>query len=184
MTKEEKISLIVEKINQCEKCPELCASRIQTVPGTGNVNADIVIIGEAPGRTESERGIPFCGRSGELLTNILAACNIKREEIFITNTCKCRPPNNRTPLPDEVENCRPFLNLQLKAINPRYIICMGSCASQNLLGVTTPIGAMRGQWFDYQNIKVMATWHPAYALRNKSAKQEIYEDVMLVKKMT
>lgn len=180
MNKNIKLQLIASKISQCQKCPELCVERLKTVPGCGNVDSPIVFIGEGPGKHESEQGIPFCGRSGTLLNNILNACGLKREDVFVLNICKCRPPNNRTPTSEEALACRPFLNLQLKVLNPKYLVCLGSCAAQNLLQTEATIGSLRGQWHAYLHMQLMPTWHPSYGLRNKIAKHQIYEDIMKV----
>lgn len=183
MTKSEKLNLIAEKISQCQKCPELANCRTQTVPGNGNAEAHIVFCGEAPGMTEDQKGVPFCGKSGTLLTNILAACELSREKnVFITNICKCRPPGNRTPTPDESKNCRGFLDLQLKVIAPKFIVCLGSTAAQNLLGITTPITQIRGKWHEYQGIRVLPTYHPAFLLRQPKYKAEVWRDFQLLLK--
>ena len=175
-----KLKLIEEKIKTCNKCQEMIKEN--PAAGDGFPEAKIVFIGEAEGRSESEQGKVFIGQAGKLLTSILDACEIKREDIFITNICKCRPPNNRMPLPEEASNCRPFLDLQLDVIKPKFIICLGSCATKNLLGMDAPIGTLRGQWFEYRGMKVMPSWHPSYGLRQKKAKYEIYLDVMMVVK--
>jgi uracil-DNA glycosylase len=180
MNKKEKLQLIADKISQCQRCSELCVNRLKTVPGDGNPDTKIVLLGEGPGKDESEQGIPFCGRSGRLLTNILTACGIQREDVFIANILKCRPPNNRTPSSEEAQNCRPFLDLQLKVIVPKYIVCLGTCAAQNLLGVDTPISKMRGKWHEYKGIKVLPTFHPSYLLRNPSAKKDVWNDLQLL----
>ena len=176
LSKQEKISLVADAIRKCEKCPELVANRTQAVPGHGDVESQIVIIGESCGKTEDRDGIPFCGTSGKLLCNILLACGIERESVFITNTCRCRPPNNRTPTPEEAKNCRPFLDLELRAIAPKYIVCLGACAAQNLLGTEEKISSLRGRWHEYKGIKVRCLFHPSFALRNKAAKVAIWED--------
>lgn len=180
MNNQEKLSLIAEKIECCNKCAELAQDRLKTVPGEGNPIAQIVLLGEAPGKHESEQGRPFVGRAGQLLTNILEACGLKREDVYILNICKCRPPNNRTPSPEEAANCRPFLDLQLKVLNPKYIVCLGACAAQNLLNTTVPVGKLRGQWHEYNKVKVMVTWHPAYVLRNPAVKQDVWNDMQLI----
>lgn len=182
MTTDEKLVLLNEKVKNCSRCKELAANRTQTVFGDGNSNSKIVFLGEAPGKNEDLQGIPFVGKAGQLLTNIITACGLKRENIYICNILKCRPPGNRTPLPEESQNCRPFLDLQLKVISPKYIICLGACASQNLLRVKIPISQMRGQWFEYNGIKVLCTWHPAYLLRNPAAKKDVWDDMQLLLK--
>jgi DNA polymerase len=179
----EKLKLIDDKIRQCRKCEQLAENRIKAVPGVG-VPSKIVFLGEAPGKDEDRRGEPFVGRSGKLLDEVLEKCGLNRKtNIYITNTCKCRPPKNRNPEPEEATNCRPFLDLQLKVINPQFIVCLGAVASQNLLAVETPIGYLRGQWHEYGKFKVLCTWHPAYALRNSDAKEGLYNDLQLLLKM-
>ena len=179
MSKDERLSLIGEKIKACTKCAEFDKSN--PAPGSGNPNAKIVLLGEAEGQEEVQQGKPFVGRAGQLLTNILVAAQIDREkDVYITNICKCRPPKNRRPTDEEAKSCRKFLDLQLKSINPQYIVCLGSTAAQNLLGTETPISQLRGTWFKYLNAKVLCTFHPSYALRQSSAKHEIYKDLMLV----
>lgn len=180
MKNEEMLILLNEKVKSCNRCKELVENRTQTVLGDGNPKSKIVFLGEAPGKNEDLQGKPFVGRAGQLLNNIIIACGMKREDVYICNILKCRPPGNRTPLPEETQNCRPFLNLQLKIINPKFIVCLGACASQNLLGIKMPMSQMRGQWFEYNGIKVLCTWHPSYGLRVSSAKHEIYKDLMLL----
>jgi DNA polymerase len=180
MNKEEKLKLIDGKISQCTKCEGLVANRTKAVPGVG-VPSQIVFLGEAPGKDEDRIGEPFVGRAGKLLDEVLEKCGLSREKnIYITNTCKCRPPKNRNPEPEEATNCRPFLDLQRKVINPTFIVCLGAVAAQNLLGVDTPIGYLRGEWHNYGKFKVLCTWHPAYALRNRDAKEGIFNDLQLL----
>lgn len=187
MEKPEKLRLVSEKIKECQKCPVLVANRTQAVPGHGNPYAEIAIIGEAGGQQEDEKGIPFCGKSGQLLDNILKSCNIERNDVFVLNICCCRPPNNRPPTPTEAENCRPFLDLQLKIVNPKYIMCLGTSASQYLLRMPVSITSVRGTWFKYENhpvnAKVMLTFHPSYALRcGETVKKKIYDDFQMLLK--
>ncbi len=161
----------------CQRCPELASRRRQTVFGVGNVSARILLLGEAPGQEEDEVGEPFVGAAGQLLDRILAASQLRREDLYICNVLRCRPPGNRTPLPQEAANCREFLQAQIQVVNPEYIICLGAVAAQNLLGVTTPIGKMRGQFYQYQSAKVLCTYHPSYLLRNAEAKKLVWEDM-------
>lgn len=179
LSKEEKLNLIAEKIKECRKCENLL-NRINVVPGQGNPNAKIIFLGEGPGEQEDKEGLAFVGRAGQLLTNILKAANINREDIYITNILKCRPPNNRKPTEEEAKNCRKYLDLQIKTINPKFIVCLGATAAQNLLGVETSISALRGTWYNYLNSRVLCTFHPSYALRQDYAKHEIYKDIMVV----
>ncbi|MFM7036726.1 MAG: uracil-DNA glycosylase [Planctomycetaceae bacterium] len=161
----------------CQRCPELASRRRQTVFGTGSVSAQILLLGEAPGQEEDETGKPFVGAAGQLLDRILTASQLRREDLYICNVLRCRPPGNRTPLPQETANCREFLQAQIQVVNPEYIICLGAVAAQNLLGVATPIGRMRGQFYEYQSAKVLCTYHPSYLLRNAEAKKLVWEDM-------
>jgi len=161
----------------CQRCPELASRRRQTVFGTGSVSAQILLLGEAPGQEEDETGQPFVGAAGQLLDRILTASQLRREDLYICNVLRCRPPGNRTPLPQESANCREFLQAQIQVVNPEYIICLGAVAAQNLLGVATPIGRMRGQFYEYQSAKVLCTYHPSYLLRNAEAKKLVWEDM-------
>lgn len=180
MQKQEKLDLINEKVKICTRCDVLCETRNQTVFGVGNPNTRIVLLGEAPGKDEDLQGEPFVGRSGRLLNDILKECGIKREDVYILNILKCRPPNNRTPTQRESDNCKVFLDLQLQVIRPDFILCLGSCAAQNLLETEQAISTLRKQIFKYPGenaIKVVCTYHPSYALRNPSAKVEIWNDI-------
>ena len=180
------MAAIADKVSRCKKCQELVANRTQTVFGDGSPNAKIVFCGEGPGGDEDKQGVPFVGRAGKLLDNILQACNLKREEVYILNIVKCRPPGNRNPLPEEAKNCRPFLDLQLRVIRPTYIVCLGAVAAQNLLGLKTPISMLRGEWREYRcpdfTAKVLCTYHPAYLLRNPAAKKDAWEDMKMLLK--
>jgi DNA polymerase len=155
----------------------LAATRTQTVFGVGNPSARLVFIGEAPGADEDRQGQPFVGRAGQLLTKIIEACRLKREDVFIANVLKCRPPENRTPAPGEVANCREYLDRQLAIIRPDYICCLGGVAAKCLLGTDVPIGRLRGKFHMYEGISVMCTYHPAYLLRNPAAKREVWDDM-------
>ena len=161
----------------CQRCPELASRRRQTVFGTGSVTAKILLIGEAPGQEEDESGQPFVGAAGQLLDRILIASQLRRDDLYICNVLRCRPPGNRTPHPQEAANCREFLDAQIQLVNPQYIICLGAVAAQNLLGVTTPIGRMRGQFYSHGSAKVLCTYHPSYLLRNTDAKKLVWEDM-------
>lgn len=179
MKKLEMLNIVNEKVQTCEQC-DLHKTRTKVVFGEGKTNSKLVFIGEAPGRDEDISGTPFCGRSGKLLTNILVACGISRDSVYICNILKCRPPNNRVPEDQEVEKCKKYVEMQLKIIQPSYIICLGATAAQRLLGESEPISALRGRQFNYHGAKVIATFHPSYALRNQEAKHEIYKDIMSV----
>ena len=164
------------KINNCMKCG-LGKTRTNFVFGVGNPKADIVVIGEAPGADEDSQGEPFVGRAGQLLNKILEATGFAREEVFILNILKCRPPGNRNPAPDEVELCRPYLEKQLKLINPKLILLLGKVASESLLKTKEPLNKLRGKTHDYKGWKVRVTFHPAALLRNPNWKRPTWEDM-------
>ena len=164
-------------VAKCRRCNELAATRKQTVFGVGDPNARIMFIGEAPGADEDATGEPFVGEAGQLLNKIVAACKLRREDIYICNVLRCRPPGNRNPLPQEVSNCREFLDAQIRIVQPEYIICWGAVAAQNLLNETRPVGKLRRQFFTHNGAKVMCTYHPSYLLRNPSAKKEVWDDM-------
>ncbi len=168
------------KINTCQKC-SLGKTRTNFVFGVGDPKADIVVIGEAPGADEDAQGEPFVGRAGQLLNKILLATGFKREEVFILNILKCRPPANRNPTPDEVELCRPYLEKQLKLINPKLILLLGKVASESLLKTKEPLNKLRGKVHDYKGWKVMITFHPAALLRNPNWKRPTWEDMLQFK---
>ncbi len=170
------------QVAACTRCQELADTRTQTVFGVGNPEAEIMFVGEAPGADEDSQGEPFVGRAGQLLNKIIEACELTREEIYICNILRCRPPGNRNPSPVEASNCREHLEAQIETIAPRYIVCWGTCAAQNLLGIKTPIGKLRGQFFDYRGAKVVCTYHPSYLLRNPPAKKQVWEDMQFFRK--
>jgi uracil-DNA glycosylase family 4 len=169
------------QICECLKCP-LGKTRTNFVFGVGNPHADIVVIGEAPGADEDARGEPFVGRAGQLLNKILEAIQFKREDVYICNILKCRPPNNRDPLPEEIDLCEPYLWKQLELIKPKMILCVGRIAGQALLKTNDTLTALRGKFFDYRGIKLMVTYHPAALLRNPNWKKPAWEDVQLFRK--
>jgi len=172
-------------IKECKKCP-LAKTRTNFVFGTGNPNADVMVVGEAPGAEEDRQGKPFVGRAGQLLTDILKAINFSREEVFICNILKCRPPENRNPLPEEIVHCEPYLIKQLELIKPKMILAVGTFAGQTLLRTKDPLGKMRGKIFDFHageiKAKLLVTYHPAALLRNPHWKKPTWEDVKLFKK--
>ncbi len=172
----ENIDELNNMICNCQKCI-LGKTRTNFVFGVGNPNADIVLIGEAPGADEDAQGEPFVGRAGQLLNKILEATGFKREEVFICNILKCRPPGNRNPMPDEVEKCRPYLEKQLKLINPKLILLLGRVAAESLLKTKEPLAKLRGKVHDYKGWKVMVTFHPAALLRNPNWKRPTWEDM-------
>ena len=164
----------------CVKCGELSRCRHSVVFGVGSPRAEIMFVGEAPGHDEDMQGIPFVGRAGELLTKIIAAMGCKREDVYIANVLKCRPPQNRTPLPDEISNCLPYLLSQIELIQPKVIVALGATAVRALLDVQLGITKMRGHWYTFRDIPIMPTFHPAYLLRNPPAKKEVWEDMKAV----
>ena len=164
-------------VAKCRRCDELATTRKQTVFGVGDPNARIMFIGEAPGADEDAQGEPFVGEAGQLLNKIVTACKLRREDIYICNVLRCRPPGNRNPLPQEASNCREYLDAQIQIVQPEYIICWGAVAAQNLLNETRAVGKLRRQFFTYNGAKVMCTYHPSYLLRNPSAKKEVWEDM-------
>jgi len=180
--KERKARLIElsEQVAACKKCAGLAAGRTQTVFGVGNPRAKIMFIGEAPGADEDKQGEPFVGRAGKLLNTIIEACGWTREELYICNILRCRPDGNRNPTPIEAANCREFLDGQIEAVNPKYIVCWGTIAAQNLLNESTPIGRMRGKFYKYGRAKVLCTYHPSYLLRNPPAKKFVWEDLKIL----
>lgn len=163
----------------CTRC-KLHQRRTNVVFGVGNPHAELVFVGEGPGHDEDIQGIPFVGRAGQLLTQMIIAMGLKRDDVYIANVVKCRPPDNRTPEKDEIATCLPFLFRQLTNINPKVIVCLGSVAAQALLNTNKSISHFRGQWFDFRGAKLMATYHPAYLLRNPHAKPEVWADLKKV----
>lgn len=169
-----------ETVLKCKKCPILVKNRKKVVFGSGNIQAKLVFVGEAPGHDEDEQGLPFVGRAGQLLTKIIEAMGLSRDQVFICNVLKCRPPNNRPPAPDEVVNCRPNLKRQLELIKPKIICALGNHACQALLGTDKGISQLRGSFQEYEGMPVMCTYHPAYLLRNPSEKKKVWEDMKKV----
>jgi DNA polymerase len=177
------LAALAERVAGCTRCKELAESRTQTVFGSGDVNARLVFLGEAPGADEDRQGKPFVGRAGQLLTDMIEkGMKLRRQEVYILNILKCRPPGNRTPATEEAENCREYLDGQLAVLRPEFICCLGACAAQNLLKTTASISQMRGRLFDYQGAKVLCTYHPAYLLRNPPAKRLVWEDLQVLMK--
>jgi uracil-DNA glycosylase family 4 len=170
---------IRETIGECTRC-KLHKGRTNIVFGVGSAKAQLVFVGEGPGRDEDIRGEPFVGRAGKLLTQMIEAMGLRREDVYICNVVKCRPPENRLPEKDEITTCSPFLFRQIDVIRPKVICCLGSCASQTLLQTTQGISRFRGEWFDFRGSKLIATYHPAYLLRNPNAKGEVWKDLQKV----
>jgi DNA polymerase len=164
----------------CRKCADIVCRRQKTVFGVGPVTAKLVMFGEAPGADEDRAGEPFVGAAGQLMNKILIASGLKREDVYIMNSLKCRPPNNRTPTDGEIENCRPYFEAQLETIQPEYIICWGSVAVRAVLKSTESVGRLRGRFHSYRGAKVLVTYHPAYLLRNPDAKRLTWEDMKML----
>ncbi len=180
-TSKKSIDDLCREVAGCERC-SLSRTRKNVVFGAGDTQAGIVFVGEAPGADEDEQGLPFVGRAGQLLTNIIKAMGLERKDVYICNILKCRPPGNRNPLPDEIRLCEPYLKQQLQLISPQIICALGSFAAKTLLKTETPITVLRGRFHQYEGIKLMPTYHPAYLLRNPSAKKQVWEDVQLIMK--
>ncbi len=177
----ERLRVICADVARCARCAELASSRTQTVFGSGNPTSELVFVGEGPGADEDAQGLPFVGRSGKLLTDMIEkGMGIPRDSVFICNVVRCRPPQNRNPRPDEAAACRPFLDATLDVVRPKFICCLGSIAAKNLLGVDVPIGRLRGKVHDYRGMKVICTYHPAYLLRNPPAKKDAWADLQLL----
>jgi uracil-DNA glycosylase family 4 len=170
-------------IGDCTRCKLHTLGRTQIVFGVGNPEADLMFVGEAPGADEDIQGIPFVGRAGQLLTKIIEAIGLKREDVYIANVIKCRPPQNRNPEPDEIETCEPFLFRQVDIIKPKVIVALGKFAAQTLVRTLDPISRLRGRQFTYRGAILIPTFHPAYLLRNPSSKREVWEDMKLVKSL-
>jgi DNA polymerase len=180
------LEVLAQQVSTCIRCPQLAATRTQTVFGVGQPGVELCFIGEAPGADEDAQGEPFVGAAGQLLNRILAACHLKRGDVYICNIIKCRPPGNRTPLPDEVGNCGEYLGRQLELVGPKFICTLGGTAAQNLLGTKQPLGRLRGRFHDYCGIPVMCTYHPAYLLPHRSPekKRDVWQDMkMLMERM-
>jgi uracil-DNA glycosylase len=165
----------------CSRCKLHTLGRRQVVFGVGNPNADLMFVGEAPGADEDMQGEPFVGRAGQLLTKIIEAIGMTRQDVYIANVIKCRPPQNRNPEPDEVEKCEPFLFRQIETIKPKVIVALGKFAAQSLLKTSEPITRLRGREYKYREAILMPTYHPAYLLRNPSSKREVWEDMKRVR---
>jgi DNA polymerase len=174
------IAALAGTVAGCTRC-RLCEGRNKVVFGTGNPDAELMLIGEGPGAEEDRQGLPFVGPAGELLNKIIQAIDLKREDVYIANIVKCRPPGNRDPQPDEVAACRGFLEKQIALVQPRVLVALGRVAAQTLLGNETPIGRMRGRWYRIQGVPAMVTYHPAALLRNQALKRPTWEDMQQVR---
>jgi uracil-DNA glycosylase family 4 len=173
--KDETLEMIREDLGDCHRC-RLAAGRHTIVFGQGNPHAELVFVGEGPGADEDAQGLPFVGRAGQLLNRMIQFIGMKREEVYICNVVKCRPPGNRTPLPDEIEMCSPFLLRQIAVIRPRLVCCLGAPAVRTLLGIKEGITKIRGRFYDFQGTQALATFHPAYILRNPREEKVLRED--------
>jgi DNA polymerase len=173
------LRIVRDDLGECTRCG-LCRNRTNIVFGVGDPKARLVFVGEGPGADEDLRGEPFVGRAGQLLTRIIESMGMDRKDVYIANVVKCRPPENRTPLPDEIATCSPFLFQQITAIRPRVVVCLGTPAAQTVLGTRDTITRLRGTFHDIGGIRVMPTFHPAYLLRNPSAKREVWDDMKKV----
>jgi len=177
------LRLIRTDLGDCTRCPLHAQGRTQIVFGVGNPEADLMFVGEAPGADEDIQGFPFVGRAGQLLTKIIEAIGLRREDVYIANVIKCRPPGNRNPEPDEVATCEPFLFRQIDVIKPKVIVALGKFGAQTLLRTLDPISRLRGRVYDYRGAKLIPTFHPAYLLRNPSSKREVWEDMKRVREL-
>jgi len=172
---------ISSDLGECTRC-KLHRHRNKIVFGSGNPHAELMFVGEGPGHDEDIQGLPFVGRAGKLLTQMIEAMGLSRSEVYIANVVKCRPPENRTPEKDEVSTCMPFLLRQVAAIQPKAIVCLGNCAAQALLNTNKSISRFRGEWCDFHGSRLIATYHPAYLLRNPHAKPDVWNDLKKVMK--
>jgi DNA polymerase len=177
VSREKQLKILSQDASACRKCSDIVCRRKQAVFGTGPVHARLVMFGEAPGAEEDDRGEPFVGAAGQLMDKILVASGLRREDVYIMNSLKCRPPGNRTPTDAEIENCRPYFEAQLEAIQPEYIICWGAVSVRAVLRTTESVGRLRGRFHQYKGAKVLVTYHPAYLLRNPDAKRLTWEDM-------
>lgn len=175
------LAAIREYIGDCTRC-RLSKGRTKLVFGVGNPDADIMFVGEGPGADEDAQGEPFVGRAGQLLNNMISAMGIRREDVYIANVVKCRPPNNRAPEKDETDTCSPFLMQQIDVVKPKVIVALGATAAKNLLAMNDSMGALRGRWYDFRGTKLVVTYHPAYLLRDPRQKKETWKDLQMVMK--
>lgn len=178
--RQSRFEVLNAEVKACRKCADIVCFRQQTVFGTGPLQPTVCFMGEAPGADEDRSGQPFVGRAGQLLTKIIEAMQLKRDEVFILNALKCRPPQNRTPVPDEIEHCQPFVESQLEILQPKYIVCLGAVAVRSLLGLSLPVGSLRGRFHQYRQARVVVTYHPSYLLRNESAKKLVWQDMQML----
>jgi uracil-DNA glycosylase len=176
------LQLIREDIGDCKRCKLSEQGRKQIVFGVGDARAELMFVGEAPGADEDQQGEPFVGRAGQLLNNMIRAMGMAREQVYIANVVKCRPPSNRTPERDECDTCSPFLMRQIAVVQPKVIVALGAVAAKNLLAVQSSLGDLRGRWFEYRGCKLAVTYHPAFLLRDPRQKAEAWKDLQMVMK--
>jgi uracil-DNA glycosylase len=178
----QELAVLADRVKGCTRCPELAATRTQTVFGVGPVGAEVLFVGEAPGADEDRQGEPFVGAAGQMLNRIIVACGMKREDIFICNILRCRPPGNRQPKPEEAANCREWLDGSIDLVGPKIICCWGAVAAQNLLQTKIGITKLRGQFYEYRGIPVICTFHPAALLEGRSPekKKDVWEDMKML----
>ena len=178
----QELTLLAEKVAGCTRCSALARTRTQTVFGDGQPGAELCFIGEAPGEDEDAQGVPFVGAAGQLLNRMITAMGMKREQVYVCNILRCRPPGNRTPQADEAANCREYLERQLELVGPKFICTLGGCAAQHLLTTTASVSRLRGKFHSYRGIPVLCTYHPAYLLPHRSPekKREVWEDLKLL----
>ena len=177
---EERLALVRDALGDCTRC-KLHTTRTTLVFGVGNPDADLMFVGEAPGRDEDRQGIPFVGRAGQLLTKIIESIDLRRDDVYIANVIKCRPPDNRNPAPDEVRTCEPFLFAQIDVIRPRVVVALGAFAARTLLRTEDAISKVRGRIFDYRGATLIPTYHPAFLLRSPDRKRDVWEDMKKVR---
>ena len=174
------LALLADVVAKCDRCPELFSTRTQTVFGVGPVNPDVCFVGEAPGADEDRTGEPFVGAAGQLLNKIIAAMGLARDEVYICNTIKCRPPQNRNPTPQECMNCRGYFDRQIALVRPKFLCCLGAVAAQNVLGTKLGVNKLRGTFHDFRGTPVVCTLHPAYLLRDPSKKKDCWDDMKML----
>ena len=176
----EALRLIKQDLGECTRCVLSRLGRKTIVFGEGNPNADLMFVGEGPGADEDEQGRPFVGRAGQLLNKMIEAMGLKREQVYIANVVKCRPPGNRTPEREEIETCSPFLLRQIAVIQPKAIVALGAVSARCLLGLNEPMARLRGRWFDFRGTRLAVTYHPAFLLRDPRQKKETWKDLQMV----
>lgn len=178
MDKRIELSTLKNEVVSCTNCSTLCSTRTQVVFGDGNINARIMFVGEAPGENEDKKGIPFVGKAGEMLDSMIKACKWDRKDVYIANVVNCRPPKNRVPTAEEIGNCANYLLRQIELVNPEIIICLGSVASNTVVGL--PVSQARGHWYYHRHHKVMCTYHPSFLLRQPEARALAWHDLKMV----